>query len=224
MTDLPARVSKQVADFLAKQPTAMARLVFALDATQSREKAWDTACKLQADMFREVAAAGGLEVQLVFYRGDRECSSSRWTSDTNNLTRIMTGIKCRAGYTQLRKVLAHAQKETKLLKVGALIFIGDALEEKPDEIIPEARELGRLGVPAFMFQEGDDQTVEQVFREIASVTRGAYCRFEPGAEARLAELLRAVAAFAVGGLTALAGQRTDAARLLLGQMKPGSSK
>jgi hypothetical protein len=70
----------------------------------------------------------------------------------------------------LRKVLAHAQKETKMLKVGALIFIGDALEEQEDELIPEARELGRLGVPAFMFQEGENHKVERVFREIARVT------------------------------------------------------
>jgi hypothetical protein len=91
------------------------RIIFALDATASREQTWDTACQLQADMFREVAAAGGLEVQLVFYRGDGECSASRWTPDTKHLTKMMTGIACRAGYTQLRKVLVHAQKETKML-------------------------------------------------------------------------------------------------------------
>jgi hypothetical protein len=190
------------------------RIIFALDATMSREETWDLACKLQADMFREVAAAGGLDVQLVFYRGDRECSASRWTGDTHHLTKIMTGIKCRAGHTQLRKVLAHAQKET-----HALIFIGDAFEEGPDEVIPEARELGRLGVPAFMFQEGDDRKVEQVFREIAKVTRGAYCRFDPGAARQLAELLKAVAVYATGGLTALAARQDAGAVKLLGQLR-----
>jgi hypothetical protein len=156
------------------------RIIFALDATASRERTWDTACKLQAEMFREVATTGGLEVQLVYYRGDDQCAASRWTTDTNHLTKIMTGIMCRAGHTQLRKVLAHARKETTLLKVGALIFIGDALEEDADEIIPEARELGRLGVQAFMFQEDDDREVEQVFREIARATKGAYCaRWQP---------------------------------------------
>jgi hypothetical protein len=195
------------------------RIVFALDATASREQTWDTACQLQAEMFREVAGAGGLEVQLVFYRGDRECSASRWTTDTHHLTKIMTGIKCRAGHTQLRKILAHAQKETQLLKVGALIFIGDALEEDPDEIIPEARELGRLGVPAFMFQEGDDHEVEQVSREIASVTKGAYCRFDPGAARQLAALLKAAAVYATGGLAALASRHDEAAVKLLAQLK-----
>jgi hypothetical protein len=139
------------------------RIVFALDATASRQPTWDTACQLQAEMFREVAAAGGLDVQLVYYRGDDQCAASRWTGDTRHLTKIMTGLMCRAGHTQLRKVLVHAQKETGLLKVGALIFIGDALEEDEDELIPEARELGRLGTPAFMFQEGDNHGVEKVF-------------------------------------------------------------
>jgi hypothetical protein len=195
------------------------RIIFALDATASREQTWDTACKLQAEMFREVATAGGLEVQLVYYRGDAQCAASRWTTDTNHLTKIMTGIMCRAGHTQLRKVLVHAQKETRLLKVGALIFIGDALEEEPDEIIPEARELGRLGVPAFMFQEGNDREVEQVFREIARVTKGAYCRFDPGAARQLAELLKAVAVFAVGGIAALAARQDAGAVKLLGQLR-----
>jgi hypothetical protein len=195
------------------------RIIFALDATASREQTWDTACKLQAEMFREVATAGGLEVQLVYYRGDSQCAASRWTTDTNHLTKIMTGIMCRAGHTQLRKVLVHAQKETRLLKASALIFIGDALEEESDEIIPEARELGRLGVPTFMFQEGDDREVEHVFREIAGVTKGAYCRFDPGAARQLAELLKAVAVYAVGGMTALAARKDPGAIKLLGQLK-----
>ena len=37
------------------------RLIFALDATMSRQPTWDTACRLQADMFREAAAIGGLD-------------------------------------------------------------------------------------------------------------------------------------------------------------------
>jgi hypothetical protein len=195
------------------------RIIFALDATASREQTWDTACQLQAEMFREVAAAGGLDVQLVYYRGDDQCAASRWTGDTKHLTKIMTGLMCRAGHTQLRKVLVHAQKEAALLKVGALIFIGDALEEDEDELIPEARELGRLGMPAFMFQEGDNHRVEKIFREIARVTRGAYCRFDPGAARQLGELLKAVAVFVTGGMEALAARHDAGAVKLLSQMK-----
>src|SRR5215471_5433757 len=117
------------------------------------------------------------------------------------------------------KVLAHAQKETRLLKVGALIFIGDALEENPDELIPEARELGRLGMPAFMFQEGEDAEVEEVFREIATVTGGAYCKFAPGAARQLGELLKAVAVYVIGGIAALEDRRDAGSIKLLRQMR-----
>jgi hypothetical protein len=197
------------------------RIVFALDATMSRDETWDHAAKLQADMFREVGSTG-LEVQLVYFRGTgdcAECRASRWTTDTRYLTKLMTGISCRTGHTQLRKVLAHARKETELLKVGALIFVGDALEESPDEVIPEAHELGRLSVPAFMFQEGDDRDVEKTFREIARVTHGAYCRFDPGAARQLGELLKAVAAFVTGGLAALETRKDAGAIKLLGQLR-----
>src|SRR4029450_3766751 len=77
------------------------RLIFALDATASREQTWDTACKLQADMFREAASAGGLDLQLVYYRGLDECRASRWVSDPARLGKIMSTIMCRSGETQI---------------------------------------------------------------------------------------------------------------------------
>jgi hypothetical protein len=195
------------------------RLIFALDATASRQPTWDTACELQASMFREAGAIGGLDMQLVYYRGLSECQSSKWISDPVELGRIMTKIMCESGYTQIEKILKHAQKETKLLKVSALVFVGDAMEENPDTLAHEAGELVRLGVPAFMFQEGNNREVECTFREIAQLTRGAYCRFDPGAARQLAELLRAVAVFAAGGVAALAGRRDSAAVKLLGQLR-----
>jgi hypothetical protein len=195
------------------------RLIFSLDATASRQPTWDTACELQGEMFREVATAGGLDMQLVYYRGLGECRSSRWLSDPKQLAKTMSQIMCEAGHTQIEKVLKHAQKETKLLRVSALVFVGDAMEENPDTLAHEAGELGRLSVPAFMFQEGHNREVEHVFRNIAQLTHGAHCRFDPGAARQLAELLRAVAVFAVGGLTALASRHDASAIKLLGQLK-----
>jgi len=195
------------------------RLVFALDATASRQPTWDTACELQAEMFQEVATVGGLDMQLVYYRGLGECRASRWISRPDQLAKTMSQIICEAGHTQIEKVLIHAKKETKLLQVSALVFVGDAMEENPDALAHEASELGRLKVPAFMFQEGRDREVEHVFREIARLTHGAYCRFDPGAARQLAELLRAVAVFAVGGMPALAARHDAAAVKLLGQLK-----
>jgi len=225
-TPATSTVSAEVDAFLAKmrglstQPAANGgRLIFALDATASRQPTWDTACQLQAEMFREAAAIGSLSVQLVYYRGLSECRASRWMSQPEQLSGLMERIDCRMGHTQLGKVLAHARRETELLKVQALVFVGDALEENPDKLSHDAGELGRLGVPAFMFQEGHDRDVEQVFRGIARLTHGAYCRFDPGAARQLAELLRAVAVYAAGGMTALTARRDVGAVKLLSQMK-----
>jgi hypothetical protein len=197
-------------------------MIFALDATMSRQPTWDAACRLQADMFREAAAIGGVDVQLVYYRGLGECRASQWVSQAERLGALMERIDCRGGHTQIGKVIAHAKRETRGRRVQALVFVGDAMEEKLDDLCHSAGELGLLSVPAFMFQEGDDPIAEQALREIARLTRGAYCRFRPGAAAELAELLRAAAAYAAGGIRALAdlsARREPGAVKLLAQMR-----
>ena len=204
------------------EPGKRGRLVFALDATMSRQPTWDEACRLQADMFGEAAAIGGLDVQLVYYRGLAECRASRWVSDARMLGGLMEKIDCRGGHTQIGRVLRHAQRESETNKVQALVFVGDAMEEAIDDLCAAAGQLGLLGVPAFMFQEGHDPIAEQAFREIARLSRGAYCRFDVGAAHQLAELLRAAAAYAAGGMRALANlsaQKSAGAQRLLAQMR-----
>src|ERR1700731_3382421 len=205
----------------AKESGQRGRLIFALDATMSRQPLWDTACQLQADMFREAASVGGLEIQLVYYRGLGECRASPWVSEAERLARLMEQIDCRGGHTQIGKIIAHAKRQSQGTKVQAVVFVGDAMEEKLDDLCHAAGELGLLGVPAFMFQEGHDPVAEQAFREIARLTRGAYCRFDPGAAHELRELLRAVAAYAAGGMRALAdlSAREIGASKLLEQMR-----
>jgi hypothetical protein len=179
------------------------RLIFALDATMSRQPTWDTACRLQADMFAEAGAIGGLDVQLVYFRGLGECRASSWVAEPRRLAALMEKIDCRGGHTQIGKVLVHARRETEKQKVQALVYVGDAMEEPIDDLCAKAGELGLLGVPAFVFQEGGDPVAEQAYREMARLSRGAYCRFSPGAAHELRELLRAVAAYAAGGMKAL---------------------
>ncbi|HKH00858.1 MAG TPA: VWA domain-containing protein [Bradyrhizobium sp.] len=198
------------------------RLIFSLDATMSRQPTWDSACSLQADMFRETAAIGGLDVQLVYFRGLAECRASRWVSDAGKLAELMTRIDCRGGHTQIRKVLSHTENETQRQRVQALVYVGDAMEEAIDDLCAAAGRLGLLGVPAFLFQEGHDPIAEQAFREMARLSRGAYCRFDPGAAQQLRELLRAVAAYAAGGmkaLTALSQRQGRGATKLLEQLR-----
>ena len=161
------------------------RLIFALDATMSRQPTWDTACKLQAEMFEEAGKVGGLDIQLAYFRGFDECRASRWVSDARALRDLMTGIQCRGGQTQIGKILTHARRETGKKKVDVLVFVGDALEEKIDDLAAKAGELGMLGVKAFIFQEGRDPVVERGFREIARLTGGAYARFDVNAAGEL---------------------------------------
>jgi hypothetical protein len=195
------------------------RLIFAMDATMSRRPVWDTACKLQGDMFKETAAIGGLNVQLVYYRGLQECRSSGWVSDARALGGLMEKIDCRGGHTQIGRVLAHARRETEAQKVQALVFVGDAMEEPIDDLCAAAGQLGLLGVPVFMFQEGHEPVAEQAFREIARLSRGAYCPFDMTAAHELGELLRAVATYAAGGLKALANMKNRGAIKLLEQLR-----
>ena len=140
---------------------ARGRLVFALDATMSRQPTWDMACALQADMFREAAALGSLDIRLVYYRGLNECRASGWISDSAQLARLMGKIDCRGGNTQIGKVLSEARREAVASGVRAVVFVGDAMEEAIDDLCAKAGELGLLKVPVFMFQEGHDAVAEQ---------------------------------------------------------------
>ncbi|MBX9709493.1 MAG: VWA domain-containing protein [Xanthobacteraceae bacterium] len=210
LPDAETSTASDIAAFVAKAralaPRAggkSGRLVFALDATMSRQPTWDMACQLQADMFREAGSIGGLDVRLVYFRGLNECRASPWISDTDQLARLMTRINVEGGHTQIGRVLSETRREAVKEGVRALVFVGDAMEENLDALCAKAGELGLLKVPCFMFQEGSDDVAENAFRQIARLSGGAYCRFDPGAAAQLRELLRAVAAYAAGGREAL---------------------
>src|SRR3546814_950490 len=89
---LPQASSPEVDAFLRKLADTPApgpaggdkrgRLIFAMDATASREPTWDRASHLQAEMFKETEVLGGLEVQLVYYRGFGECKASPWVAES----------------------------------------------------------------------------------------------------------------------------------------------
>ena len=75
---------------LAAAADKRGRLIFALDATMSRQPTWDSACALQAEMFREAARSGGLDIQLVYFRGLSECCSSGWVANGERLAELMS--------------------------------------------------------------------------------------------------------------------------------------
>ena len=214
---------RQVAAMPAVRPAGRGRLIFALDATASREPTWDRACQIQGEMFVATESLGGLDIQLVFYRGLGECKASRWLSRAKDLLAAMRKVSCVGGQTQVARVLRHALSEAKAGRVNALVFVGDAFEESLPTVNALAGELALLNVPAFLFHEGGNPETAAAFREIARLTRGAYCPFDSASAQQLKELLGAVAVFAAGGRKALTdyGRRTGGAALLLTRQMAG---
>ena len=198
------------------------RLIFALDATASREPTWDRACRIQGEMFEATAALGGLDVKLMFYRGFDECKASRWLQTAADLHRAMSAVSCVGGETQIERVLEHAIAESKKQRVHAMVFVGDAMEENVDRLCKLAGELGLLGTPVFVFHEGGDAVAGAAFRQIAKLSRGAYLSFDLASADQLKELLAAVAVYATGGYKALAdygARKGGKVRLLTAQLR-----
>jgi hypothetical protein len=207
--------SKSITQFVQRQP----RLMFAVDATASRQPTWDTACQIQGEMFRATDQIASLAVQLCYYRGFHEFYASRWLNDSAQLGQQMRQVYCEGGHTQIARLLQHALSEQRKNKVQALVFIGDAVEEKPDTLCDLAGQCGLLQLPLFLFQEGSNRRVEQTLRSMAKLSSGAYARFDTSSASTLAALLGAVARYAAGGRAALENNTSDSAKLLLAQLK-----
>ncbi|HTE83005.1 MAG TPA: VWA domain-containing protein [Reyranella sp.] len=193
----------QVGRLPARPSGTRGRLLFALDATASREPTWDHACSIQGEMFVAADTLGGLDVRLGFYRGFDEFKVSRWTSDGRELARLMGAVRCLAGRTQIGRLLRYAGEQRRESRIDALVFVGDCCEEDVDQVGHEAGQLGLLGLPVFVFQEGNDRTASRLFPQIARLTRGAHCKFDRNSPDELRKLLGAVAAYAAGGRDAL---------------------
>jgi hypothetical protein len=222
--EVDAFLRKVASTPVVKSSGQSGRLIFAMDATASREPTWDHACQLQAQMFAETAALGGLAIQLCYYRGFNEFSASDWLTRTADLHKRMTAARCLGGHTQIGKVLRHAIEETRQKRVNALVFVGDCMEEELDPLCQLAGELGIHNVPVFLFHEGHDPAAEAAFKQIARLTKGAYCPFDAGSAQQLRDLLGAVAVYAAGGrraLEAFSESRGESVRLLTRQITKG---
>lgn len=216
--DLPAKSDRQSIDqFIEKVRTLpqhsggpggnlgdkKGRLIFALDATGSREPTWDQACHLQSELFMATRDLGGLAIQLCYYRGFGEFKATKFVTETSQLLNLMNGVSCLGGRTQISRVLAHAVKETRSEAVKAVVFIGDCCEEPVDDLCHTAGELGMLRTPVFMFHEGADAHARAVFQQVSKLSGGAYAPFDRNSPQALKDLMAAVAVYASGGARAL---------------------
>ena len=194
------------------------RLLFAIDATASRQPTWDLACKLTGALFSGADSLPGLTLKLCFYRGFSEFRQSDWLSDSQLLSRKMATVRCEAGQTQIERTLEFGLKEHKQSSIRGIVFIGDAIEEPPHRLLNLAGQCAMVKLPLFIFQEGHDGTVQDIFTQMARLSKGAYARFDLNAPDRLRDLLNAVATYARGGYTALKQQNSTAAQILLNQL------
>lgn len=205
-----------IASVKSRSRANAARLVFALDATASREPTWDRACAQHAELFNVTRDLGGLDVQLCFYRGFREFQATKWHQRPDSLLNAMTRVRCAAGLTQIERVLEHCVDVARKERLGALIFIGDAFEEELDRVADVAGRLGLLGCPMFVFHEGRDVIARGAFQHLAKLTNGACCALDSSSPELLRDLLAAVAAYVAGGrgaLNRLVGERPNVKRL-----------
>jgi hypothetical protein len=230
--DLVKRSSDQEIDDFFEKMSSMpvlraksgrGRLIFALDATASRGPAWDRACQIQGEMFSETEALGGLEVQMAWYRGFAGFGVTPWLDSSRDLIGWMDRVSCLGGQTQIENVLDHTLAEASKGTVNALVFVGDCVEEDVDRLCALAGKMGLLGVPAFIFQEGDEPRASSAFRQIASLSGGAHCKFDLSSARQLKDLLAAVAVYAAGGRRALqdfsAARGGDVLPMIAKQMK-----
>ena len=229
LSDKRVASRSEIDEFLAKVERTIhpnnvgniSRLLFAIDATASREPTWDQACHLQNQMFTATTELGDLHVQLCHYGGFNQFNASEWCLSANALMQAMTRVHCLGGHTQILKVLEHAIREHSKRRLKAVVFIGDAIEENQDQLCHLAGKLGVLGVPLFIFHEGTNQGVRSVFKQMAELSGGAYAPFNLASASELKELLSAVAIFATGGRAALQQFEQKARRrtMLTSQLK-----
>src|SRR4030095_15264694 len=137
----------------AKVPTTYGthRLLFAIDATASRQPTWDLACELHAELFTEAARLGNIAIQLCYYRGLSEFVASRWATTPAQLHDQMGAVQCLGGRTQLNRLLTHAVHQAAAHPVRALVFIGDCFEEDEMETVRLCGPMALLGTPVFRF-------------------------------------------------------------------------
>ncbi len=201
--DVSAFLKKVAATPVRKEAGRTGRLLFAMDATASREPTWDQACHLQGEMFTATDSLGGLSVQLCYYRGFNEFHVLDWCNDNAVLLRQMSAVRCLGGHTQISRILKHALAAHREQSIQAVVFVGDAVEESPDSLCDLAGRLGLQNIPLFMFQEGAQPRVRSTFQQMAQLSGGAWAPFDLNSAHQLKELLSAVAVFAAGGRSAL---------------------
>ncbi len=199
------------------------RLLFAMDATASREACWNVAKEITGAMFE--AVPGELDVALAYHSGGRLQEMTPFSSEVKAFLDKVQAVRCTAGRTALNEIL---EKAAQAPRIKAFIYIGDCFEEDPREAVEMTQQLKLKGVRCFIFHDSSSQSqgydtkaAHTIFEQIARITGGAILPFDETSPNLVRELLSAIALYAAQGIKALQQQTKllPAARLLLEQMK-----
>jgi hypothetical protein len=186
---------------------ARPRLVFAVDATASREPAWAAARKVTDALVK--ALPGELDVALAVHGGSRVHTFTAFTSDATTLRDRAAGVTCEAGLTRLLPILSVSLKQP---GVRVVIYIGDVFEESVSQGRRLADAMGAQGAKLIVLHDTADPASRrdvEVFWDLAKRTGGCVLPFDANAPGRLRDLLSAVAVYAVGGEKLLRQRRHE---------------
>jgi hypothetical protein len=184
---------------------ARPRLVFAVDATASREPAWEAARQVTDALVK--ALPGALDVALAVHGGSRVHTFTGFTADAAALRDRAAGVTCQAGLTRLLPILSASLKQS---SVRVIVYIGDVFEESLTHGRRLADSLGAQGTKLIVLHDTADASARrdaEVFWDLAKRTGGCVLPFDAGAPGRLRNILSAVAVYAVGGEKLLREQR-----------------
>jgi hypothetical protein len=199
------------------------RLVFAVDATASREPAWEAARSVTDSLF--TAVPGEIDVALAVHSGGKAWTHLEFHSDAAHLRDTAAAVRCHAGQTRMLSVLDLVRRYP---GVRAVVYIGDCFEEDPDEALAMADALKARGTKLVILHDlssgAKAAQASDIFLAMARRTGGAVLPFDGAAPGHLREVFAAVSIFAARGRQALcdaaAARALPGARLLL-QHLPG---
>ena len=183
------------------------RLVFAVDATASREPAWAAARQVTDALVK--ALPGELDVALAVHGGSRVHTFTAFTNNAATLRDRAAGVSCQAGMTRLLPILSASLKHP---GVRVVVYIGDVFEENVVLGRRLADAMGVAGTKLIVLHDTADLSARrdaEVFWDLAKRTGGCVLPFDASAPGRLRDLLSAVAVYAVGGEKLLRQRRHE---------------
>lgn len=216
-----AVVGNKKGDALAEQlnTVAVPRLLFTLDATASREGAWNVARKITHSMFEQLP--GELEVSLGWHGGGSLQEITPFSTQSRGFLDKLNSVNCSAGRTALNDLL---QECTQIPRLRALVYIGDCFEENEENAYAIAEQLRIKGIKLFIFHDRSSERygynvddAKRIFANLIDICGGCLLDFNESSANKSKELLDAIAVYAAGGTKLLEQKRKQlpgAAKLL----------